>query len=460
MSKETILVIDDEIEILENCKRILEHAGYRCLTTSQTDSILDLVAREKPDLVFTDLKMAHKNGIEVLREIKSVDSRIPVILFTAHAAWETAVQAIKEGAFDYLAKPISAELLLTLIEKALREQRLIEENQRLKQELGLAFGFDQLIGSSPQLKGILTTVKKIASTEANILIQGESGTGKELVARAVHRNSSRGQGGGRFVPVDCASLPENLLESELFGHEKGAFTDAQNSRPGIFEFADGGTIFLDEIGEIPLSLQAKLLRVLQEKEFRRLGSNRLIVVDVRIVAATNRDLAKAVQEKKFREDLYYRLNVITLNIPPLREREGDVELLANHFLHKFIQKSHNSVKGISSSALSLLKNYSWPGNVRELENIIERAVSLTNSLMIQSEDIPDNIRLSHKEKENILLSSFRGAKTEALRVFYRDYFKRLLEKHNGNISEAAEEAKIDRKTIHRLLNRYKIEIEK
>src|SRR3990167_9326317 len=441
MSKETILVIDDEIEILENCKRILEHAGYRCLTTSQTDSILDLVAMEKPDLVFTDLKMAHKNGIEVLREIKSVDSRIPVILFTAHAAWETAVQAIKEGAFDYLAKPISAELLLTLIEKALREQRLIEENQRLKKELGLAFGFDQLIGSSPQLQAILTTVKKIASTEANILIQGESGTGKELIARAVHRNSTRGQGGGRFVPVDCASLPENLLESELFGHEKGAFTDAQNSRPGIFEFADGGTIFLDEIGEIPLSLQVKLLRALQEREIRRVGGRKLIDIDIRVISATNKDLGQAIQKKEFREDLFFRLNVISITLPLLRERVDDIPLLCNFFIKNDPVADKKQIKEISDETIEKLKKYNWPGNIRELQNVIERAVSLSDGGIITVKDLPDNIVVrgfSLAEKANLKVrTTFKDAKKEWLSSFEKEYLVELLRRNNNNITKAS-----------------------
>lgn len=458
--KETILVIDDELEILENCRRILQHNGYRCITLMDPDQALEQLTSEKPDLVVTDLKMPEKDGIAVLREVKSVNSKIPVILFTAFATWESAVSAIKEGAFDYIAKPFSAEQLLLTIDKAFREKRLIEENQRLRQELGAVFGFEKLVGTSPQLKAIIEMVKKIAPTEANVLIQGESGTGKELIARAIHKNSLRGQGGGRFVPVDCASLPENLLESELFGHEKGAFTDAQSSRPGLLEFADGGTIFFDEIGEMPLLLQAKMLRVLQEKQFRRLGSNRLITSDFRIVAATNRDLMKEVKEKRFREDLFYRLNVIHIQVPPLRERAGDIELLAWHFLRHYKQLNNRDLDGFSGAALQKLKQYPWPGNVRELENIIERAVSLSNSKTLQVEDLSDDISQGngYKSRPELFTGPFKEAKTKALKNFYREYFHHLLGKYNGNISQAAEEAGIDRKTIHRLLQRFDINL--
>lgn len=459
MAKEIILVIDDEVEILENCRRILEHSGYRCFTASNPESYLDIYRSAKPDLVITDLKMPGKDGLEILREVKSIDPQVFIILFTAFATWETAVSAIKDGAFDYIAKPFTTEQLLAVIDKAFREKRLLEENQKLKQELGLAFGFDKLIGVSPQLKSVLEIVRKIATTEANILIQGESGTGKELIARAIHRNSSRGQSGGRFVPVDCASIPENLLESELFGHEKGAFTDAQSSKSGLLEYADGGTIFFDEIGEMPFSLQAKLLRVLQEKQFRRIGSNRLITVDIRILAATNRDLIKEVKEKRFREDLYYRLNVIHIQMPPLRERDGDIALLVHHFFHEFTESNNRGIKGIAPDTLKTLELYSWPGNVRELENVIERAISLADSDMIRLQDLPPHIRLEENRMETIDgLKSFKQAKSEALKDFYQKYFEKLVAKHKGNISQAAAEAQIDRKTIHRLLNRYRIDV--
>ncbi|MBI4217864.1 MAG: sigma-54-dependent Fis family transcriptional regulator [Elusimicrobia bacterium] len=458
--KEKILVIDDEPEILENCRRILEFSGYRCQTCPSSPSAMDIFASDRPDLVLTDLRMPGKDGLDLLREIRSLDSKVPIILFTAFATWETAVSAIKDGASDYIAKPISKEQLLTAVEKCFRERRLEEENLRLKQELGLAFGFDKLVGASLPLKKVLETVRKIAPVEANVLIQGESGTGKELVARAIHRNSKRAQSGGRFVPVDCASLPENLLESELFGHEKGAFTDAQNSRPGLFEFADGGTIFLDEIGEMPVSLQAKLLRVLQEKQFRRLGSNRLINSDFRLIAATNRDLKKAVTEKRFREDLYYRLDVISIELPPLRERTGDVELLTLHFLQSFSRSNHLPIRGISRAALEKLKSYPWPGNVRELENVMERAVSLANTDQIQVEDLPENFRSGSEVGDSAYNGSFKEVRTKVLESFYKNYFQRLLAKHRGNISRASEEARIDRKTVHRLLTRYQIRFEK
>ncbi len=460
--KETILIIDDEQELLENCVRILEHAGFKCVSSSDPLAALELFHRHKPDLILTDLKMPAKDGLEILREVRALDSAIPIILFTAFATWETAVTAIKDGASDYLAKPISKDQLLVIVEKSLREKRLREENTKLKQELGLSFGFDKLIGASPQIKKVLEIVKKIAPTEANVLVEGESGTGKELIARAVHRNSRRGQAGGRFVPVDCASLPEHLLEAELFGHEKGAFTDAQFARPGLFEFADGGTIFLDEIGEMSLPLQAKLLRVLQEKQFRRLGSNRLITVDFRLVSATNRNLKKEIEAHRFREDLYYRLNVIAIGIPPLRDRDGDIELLANYFLREFSNKNNLRIRGISPFVIKILKGVLWPGNVRELENVMEHSVSLASSDIIQVGDLPEYLRAAPSEDSLKNLSSlpegsFKESKSKALKSFYDSYFQGLLAKHGGNISQAAEEAKIDRKTIHRLLSRYSIQ---
>lgn len=463
--KETILIIDDEEALLENCVRILEFAGYKCVSSTDSLVALELFNRHKPDLILTDLKMPAKDGLEILREVRALDSAIPIILFTAFATWETAVTAIKDGASDYVAKPISKDQLLVVIEKSLREKRLREENLKLKQELGLSFGFDKLIGASPQIKKVLEIVRKIAPTEANVLVEGESGTGKELIARATHRNSRRGQAGGRFVPVDCASLPEHLLEAELFGHEKGAFTDAQFARPGLFEFSDGGTIFLDEIGEMSLPLQAKLLRVLQEKQFRRLGSNRLITVDFRLISATNRNLKKEIEAHRFREDLYYRLNVIAIGIPPLREREGDVELLTNYFLREYSNKNNLRIRGVSPLVVKVLKGYHWPGNVRELENVMEHSVSLASSDMIQVGDLPEYLRTPVLEESpanfgSVFMGSFRESKSKALKSFYECYFQSLLAKHGGNISQAAEEAKIDRKTIHRLLTRYSIHFEK
>ena len=363
--KETVLVVDDEADMLENCSRVLGRAGYRCVTLNEPAYLAARLIEDPPLLVLTDFRMPGKDGIEVLKEVHSFSKEIPVILFTAFASVETAVSAIKEGAFDYIPKPFSNEHLLMVVEKALREKKLREENIRLRQKLGILYGVDKIVGTSVPVRQVLETVKKVASTEANILVQGETGTGKELIARVLHMNSRRKD--GPFVPVDCASLPEHLLESELFGHEKGAFTDAYAAKPGIFEYADGGTIFLDEIGDMPAALQAKLLRALQERQVRRLGSNRLVSFDVRVIAATNKNLAQEAEAKRFRMELYYRINVITIEIPPLRSREGDVVLLAKHFLEHFARSNQRRITGLAVEAVKTLEGYRWPGNVRELQ---------------------------------------------------------------------------------------------
>lgn len=399
MAKETILIIDDEEDMLENCHRALTREGYQCLTLKDPTRLSDILKKETPDLVLTDLKMPGKDGLEVLKEIKSTSPETPVLLFTAFATVETAVCAIKEGALEYIPKPFSNNQLVIVVEKALREKRLREENIRLRQKLGILYGLDKIIGTSAKLRSVLELVKKVSSTEANILVSGESGTGKELIARVIHMNSKRKD--GPFVPVDCASLPEHLLESELFGHEKGAFTDAFAARPGIFEHAQTGTIFLDELGDMPLSLQAKLFRVLQERQVRRLGSNRLIPIDVRIISATNKNLKNQVETKRFREELYFRLNVITIELPPLRDREGDVTLLAKHFLERFAASNQKKIKGIAPVAIKILESYSWSGNVRELANIIERAVALTETELIEPQDLPDFLTKKKRKGKEI-----------------------------------------------------------
>lgn len=314
-----VLVIDDELDMLESCARLLSHLGYLVVTEADSTKAPTMFERERPDLVLTDLRMPGLDGLGVLRAIRAIDPSATVILITAFATIETAVEAVKEGAFDYLPKPFSGDQLRVCIERALEQRRLREENRRLLEQLTETYRFDKIIGRSLPMLQVFETIKKVAKSEANILIVGETGTGKELIARSLHVNSRRTS--KPFIPVDCASLPENLLESELFGHEKGAFTGAQATRPGLFEFASGGTIFLDEVGDIGMNLQAKLLRVLQEREVRRVGSNRTIEVDVRVISATNRDLAQAVAKGEFREDLYYRLNVISIPLPPLRDRD-------------------------------------------------------------------------------------------------------------------------------------------
>ncbi|MBI4063882.1 MAG: sigma-54-dependent Fis family transcriptional regulator [Elusimicrobia bacterium] len=452
--KETILIVDDEADMLENVRRVLERQGYRCVTLDEPSRFSQVFAEESPALVLTDLKMPGKDGLEILKEAKAANPDAFVILITAFATVETAVAAIREGALDYLAKPFSNDQLLMAVEKAFREKRLKEENLKLRQKLGVLYGMEKIMGTSSPLRRVLELVRKIASTDTNILITGESGTGKEMIARVIHMNSRRKD--GPFVPVDCASLPENLLESELFGHEKGAFTDALTQRPGLFEYAQGGTIFLDEIGDMPLSLQAKLFRVLQERQVRRLGGNRMIGVDVRVVSATNKDLAKEVESKRFREELFFRLNVINIELPPLRSREGDVPLLARHFLEQFNRSNHKKIRGIAAQAVKILEGYAWPGNVRELQNVIERAVALAEGDFVQPEDLPASLCRQAKNRNGESPSeasplAYKEAKNKKLAEFDRDYLRALLARHKGNASRAAEEAGIDRKTIHRML---------
>ncbi len=459
-----ILIVDDEIDMLENCSRILNNLGYTCLAASNVDEAVNMIKEKLPDLIITDLKMPGKNGLELLKEIKGENPDAPVIIFTAFATIESAVDAVKAGAFDYLPKPFTADQLKITVERALNQRRLAEENKNLKEQLHEHFKYDNIIGQSRKIKDVLDIVRRVSKTDSNILLLGESGTGKELIARCIHANSNRAE--KPFVPVDCASLPENLLESELFGHEKGAFTGAHTSRQGMFETANGGTLFLDEIGELTPNLQAKLLRILQERQLRRVGGRSFIDIDIRVISATNKDLSRAIQDKEFREDLFFRLNVISILLPPLRERTDDIPLLCNSFLKNFSAAD----KGISDEAVEMLKDYNWPGNVRELQNVIERAVSLSDGGMIIPRDLPDNVRQppqsSFVKGDNPLnppllrgtkgVVNFKDAKKEWLSSFEKDYLSGLLKKNNNNITKAAEEAGIPRMTIYRMMKKYNL----
>jgi len=454
--KEKILIIDDEAEMLDNCRRILERSGYDCLLLQESTNLTQILKEEPPDLILTDLRMPKKDGMSVLKEAKATDPDIIVLLFTAYGTIKSALEACKLGAFDYIQKPFSAEQLRIAVNRGIKQKRLSDENKYLRSQLKEDYGLSRIIGKSTSLQMVLELIKKVSKTEANILVRGDSGTGKELVARSIHANSDRCH--RPFVPVDCASLPENLLESELFGHEKGAFTDAHVTRPGIFEYANGGTLFLDEIGELSITLQSKLLRVLQERQVRRVGGRRLLNVDVRIITATNQNLEKAIAEGRFREDLFYRINVITIPLPPLIERKEDIPLLANHYQRHFSKGSKNEVKGISKEAMELMERYHWPGNVRELQNVMERAVSLTDSEIIVPEDLPEYIR-NHNYFDilkSFPKSNYKKAKKDWIDFFEKKYLSSLLKRHNGNISQAAREARVNRKTIHRMLKRHRL----
>jgi DNA-binding NtrC family response regulator len=376
-----------------------------------------------------------------------------VIIFTAYATIETALRAVREGAFDYIAKPFSKEQLELAVERSFEHKRLLQENKRLRREVQSNYDFSHIIGKNPLMTEVLELITKIAPTEANVLICGESGTGKELIAHAVHFNSPRSK--AAFVPIDCAALPETLVESELFGYERGAFTGAIVGKRGLLETADAGTLFLDEIGDLTLNIQAKLLRVLQERQFRRLGGGDLLEVDVRLIAATNRNLEELVAGGRFREDLFYRLNVVRISLPPLRERGSDIPLLANHFLQDLCNRWGKSVNGISSAAMMVLQNYHWPGNVRELRNAIEHALSLAESNQVMPADLPTHI-LAAVESPTGLFSqaSFHQARQAAVRTFERQYLEQALRAADGRISQAAARAGIPRTTFHRLLRKH------
>jgi DNA-binding NtrC family response regulator len=464
MSPARILLVDDEPDMLENCSRILSRQGHTCVTAANGREALAVLERERPDLLVTDLKMPEMDGMTLLRHAHDLDPTLPVIMLTAFATIESAVAAVKEGAFDYLPKDFSVDQLRVAVERALRHRGLQVENRNLRQQLQRTLGLENIVGRSPAMTQVFELVKKAARSEANILVLGESGTGKELIARAIHANSPRA--GQPFVPVDCASLPEHLLESELFGHEKGAFTGAVRSKPGLMETAHRGTLFLDEIAELPAPLQVKLLRVLQERQIRRVGGTSLVDVDVRVVSATNRDLRDAIAKGQFREELYYRVNVIAIQLPALRERAGDVRLLAHTFLKQFGQ---GRVTALDDAAAQALERYAWPGNVRELQNVLERACALADGPTVTVKDLPDHVlhavprpAAPASEVSGAVVAvpssggdlTLKDAKERWLQVLEVAYLRDLLARHDGNVSSAAKAAGIDRKTFHRLINKY------
>ena len=451
-----VLIVDDERDMLSNCTRILRRCGYDCSTADSSELALELVESERPDVVLVDLRMPGKSGIEMVMAVKARHPDIEVVLMTAYASIETAVDAIKRGAFDYLPKPFTADQLQAVIQRTLRQMHTRTTAQRLAGELAARLDTGNMVGKSEAMVALRDDVRKISCAEATVLITGESGTGKELVAWSLHQLSRRSA--LPFVPVDCAALPESLLESELFGHEKGAFTGASISRPGLFELAHTGTLFLDEIAELPLLLQAKLLRVLEARQLRRIGGRQLISVDVRLIAATNRDLVRAMDSGAFREDLFYRLNVIPIHVPPLRERRGDIPLLAMHFLLQTSPGHPTTPKGFAPEAMALLERYAWPGNVRELKNAVERARALASREFIRPEDLPAEVRQGGGEVVDHWppVPSFKAAKREIVTEFEERSLRELLERTGWNIAEAARQSGVHRKTIERKLKRYRL----
>jgi DNA-binding NtrC family response regulator len=445
-------------------RKILIREGYEVAVASGGEEALKEF-REKPaDVVVTDIKMPNMDGLELFHEIKRLDHDAAVILITAYGDIESAVQAMADGASYYLTKPVKVNHLKVLIKKALENRALLEENKRLREEVGEKYGFAKLVGKSQKMQEIYAALKKVSETDVTVLLLGETGTGKELAAHAIHYNSRRRE--SPFKKVSCASFPESLLESALFGHEKGSYTGADKRQIGMFESADKGTIFLDEIGEINQNVQVKLLRFLQEKQFERVGGTETIKVDSRVIAATNLDLEKAVQEGKFRKDLYYRLNVVSISMPPLRERKEDIPLLINHFLDKYKNKSIGNTKKISAEVLSIFMDYDWPGNVRELENCIERAIVMGEEDTIKPSDLPPEIYTEGKiqntgEEESICAGNEIVDKIPPSGISLDELEKELiikaLRQTNGNQTRAAEILGISRRTLqYRMEKKYGI----
>ncbi len=448
-----ILIVDDEKVQREMLEGFLIKQGYKTASAGDGESAVKLFSQGSFDLVLTDFKMPGMDGLQLLHELKRRNPETVVLILTAYGTVGTAVAAMKEGAYDYLTKPIDLDEMLLLIQRVQREMSLDRENRRLKEQLREKFKVDFIITASRQMEEALNLVGRVAPSQATVLILGESGTGKELFARAIHYSSSRAD--RPFIKVNCAALPENLLESELFGHEKGAFTGAVARRIGRFEQADQGSIFLDEIGDLSPALQAKLLRVLQEKEIERVGSNQTIKIDVRMIAATNRNLEEAIKKGTFREDLYYRLNVVTISLSPLRERKEDIPLLIDYFLKKYSAENKKEIRPLSRESKDLLLKYDYPGNVRELENIIERAVVLCRGEMITSQDLPLNLQES---KTETALSQARQARSlpEALETLERELIISALERSGGVQTHAAEELGINERVLRYKMNKYGI----
>jgi len=436
----TILIVEDEPKMLRLLELNLSEEGYAVQTAGDAETGLKLLRQDRIDLVITDLRLPGMNGLEFLQAVKRTDARIPVIVMTAYGSVETAVEAMKAGASDYVLKPFSLEEIKLIVGKELDVRHLREENRSLREALGRRLEFKNIVAHSAKMQEVLATVERVAPTHSTVLLGGESGVGKDLIARAIHQHSRRAS--GPFVKINCTAIPENLLESELFGYEKGAFTGAVSSKPGKFELADRGTIFLDEIGDVPGTIQVKLLRVLQDREFERLGGTKTCKVDVRVVAATNQDLRAALEEGTFREDLYYRLNVVPINIPPLRERKEDIPYLVDHFIERFRRDSGKPIRGITPAAQKLLMEFHWPGNVREVENIIERAVALSTGDMLDVADI--RLDISPAKSSGADLAPAAGSASnvfpppgKTLEQFEDEIIKEAVRRANGNKSQAA-----------------------
>ncbi len=462
--KPRVLVIDDEAAIRDSLRMILEYEDYQFVGAASGQDALDVVRRERPDIVLLDIKMPGMDGMEVLRKLRALDDGLPVVMISGHGNTATAVEAIRSGAIDFLDKPLSSERVIVTLRNVLRQSELSSENRDLKVAMESKY---ELVGQSPVLRSVLEAVTRAAPTNATVLLLGESGVGKELVARTIHRNSARAS--QRFVQVNCAAIPEELIESELFGHEKGSFTGATEKQVGKFEQADRGTIFLDEVGDMSQKTQAKVLRVLQEQEVERLGSARTIKVDVRVIAATNKNLEEAIEQGEFREDLFFRLNVIPIVVPPLRERREDIPRLVQHFAKRTAEEHNLKPKRFDPSAMDALQRYRWRGNIRELRNTVERLLIMTPTEVVRVDDLPPEIRSGEPArpvmesdgpaKGNDAPAAGAGTLREFKDAAERAYLVQKLRENNWNISRTAELIDTPRSNLYKKLEQYGIKQE-
>jgi DNA-binding NtrC family response regulator len=451
-----ILIVDDEKDMLALLQRILSGKTDHSITaTDDPLQVPDLLRNNSYDVVITDLKMPQRNGIQILEMVREKDQATAVIIMTAYGTIESAIEATRKGAFDYITKPFRKEIIRHIVEKAIQWQRLQKENVYLREKIDGKPQFPALLGGSPVMERLHGHIERIAKTSATVLITGESGTGKELVARAVHTHSLKKT--NPFIPIDCSTIPESIIESELFGHVKGSFTGAIRDKKGLVEEANGGTLFLDEIGDLNVAMQVKLLRLIQEGEYKPVGGNAIRKVDIRFIAATNQNLQEQIRNGGFREDLFYRLNVIHILIPPLRERMEDIPILANHFIEKYSVIHAKQVRGISREALDFLLLREWPGNIRELENVLERGVIMASTSILLEEDLLTDDPLAPSEAfsprhpDHIFTLPFKEAKDRLIEEFQTQYIARALARHGGNVSQAARDSGVKRQYLHRLM---------
>jgi DNA-binding NtrC family response regulator len=454
-NKPRILIIDDEPDMLSGCAGILSALGNIPFPIADSSLAVKLLKEDEFDLIFCDLLMPGIDGMEIIEACSKLAPNTPVVIFTAYGTIDRAVAAMKAGAFDFIEKPFETENIKILIEKGLRQRRFFLERNNLLEQLEERYSFDNIIGRSAEMRSIFEMIENVSRSDVNILITGESGTGKELIARSIHARSRRRT--KAFVPVNCGAFPESLFESELFGYEKGSFTGAMGRKIGLLEYADGGTFFMDEVCELPLSLQIKLLRTLQDQQLRRVGGNELIQVDLRLISATNQNIEAALEKETLRKDFYYRLNVINIMVPPLRERREDIPLLAEHFLSKYTSSTEKEINGFSDEVMRVFCSYKWPGNVRELENTVERGVTLARGEKITVIDLPPHLLNNNAAAAGYDGKSLTVLKQKAVEEIERKYLLHLMEKYKGNITRIAEEAGLTRRHIHRIIKLYNID---